>query len=159
MISLKQEPAVRFHRALCTYPILAGEETSSLFLKANSLYPEKLGHSALLLFLFLTHMRSDCLNIHAVPSNKCLLATCADIFKTVTLKNTHQHPNIWIYAWGLNTFCTYSYSHAWWNLILHICCRGDHLPAPSHRLLHSGWRSLSGYHWWPQSKFTLSSQF
>lgn len=123
---LWNEAAVSLRTALYILPKLAGKKKNSpFFIKANNHYPENPGHPALLLLLFLTHEQSDCFNIHAVPSNKCLLATCVDIFKTVTLKNTHQHPNIWICAWGLDTFCTSSYSHARCNLILHLCCCRD----------------------------------
>lgn len=70
-----------------------------------------------------------------------------DIFKTVTLKNTHQHPNIWICAWGLDTFCTYSYSHAWCNLILHLCCCRDtslHPPTGSYTAAQDQPAGISG---------------
>lgn len=72
-----------------------------------------------------------------------------DIFKTVTLKNTHQHPNIWICAWGLDTFCTYSYSHAWCNLILHLCCCRDtslHPPTGSYTAVQDQPVGISGSH-------------
>lgn len=97
LFSLQQEPAVRLPAALRASPQLARKH-SPFFLKADSHCAGKLGHPAMLLFAVLPHERSDCCSIHAVLSTKCLLATCVHIFKTLTLKNTHQHPNIWIYA-------------------------------------------------------------
>lgn len=147
LFSLKQEAAVSLRTALCILPELTEKKNSPFFLKANNHYPENPGHPALLLLLFLTHEQSDCFNIHAVPSNKCLLATCVDIFKRVTLKNTHQHPNIWICAWGLDTFCTYSYSHACCNLILHLCCCRDtslHPPTGSYTAAQDQPAGISG---------------